>query len=545
MNTGKNQQIPKNRFKSTLFTNLLFLTVFCIIPNVKADETSEEFIDKLVNEAKNGDVGKDNIGKNEEESARLKEAAEAEAEFRAKYRDIRDYVKFGDPLYGRTREMFSKDDLPKLYELLKDDNYAPYWTNVSQVIGFISDDPNSIPFLLDYFQRNDGAKNFSMLGKLWSLAWIGKIGGTLADSILKKAVTKEGARELAKNWIDEELWQDEIFKENKDAVIAYIRNDALKGLVLSGKQENIDFVTKLFNEQMAISLQNKKPTELINALGDAMTLKDYIADYGIDSFFAIWHSDDGRYIMPYVEKYSFWRRLKELEENSPEVSWNKKVNDLKGYIKLGGVSYKYSHERYGKELLPVLYEMLKDDAYAPYWHTVAQVISFISDDPNSVPVLLEYFQRDEGSKLYNIAGKIHSIGWIGLIGGDMADSILQKAVTTEGAIELAKDWIKEGLWPDKNWNQDMVISHIKGHAMQGLVYTRKPENIQIVKDMYTKEKDKVKEQGGMVDSYIIDAMAINDCIVAYNNDVGAYFRGGNPKIDILKVIRKYIEGKDK
>jgi hypothetical protein len=66
---------------------------------------------------------------------------------------------------------------------------------------------------------------------------------------------------------------------------------------------------------MDISLKNKKRTDLMSALTDAMSAKDYIADHGIGGFFAIWHSDDGRYIMPYVEKYSFTRRLRSLNSN--------------------------------------------------------------------------------------------------------------------------------------------------------------------------------------------------------------------------------------
>ncbi len=305
MDTDKNQQIPKSITKSTPFIILIFLTMFCILQNTKADEVSEQFIDKLANEGTNGDVGKDNVGKNEEKLARLKEAAKEEAEFRAKYRDMKEYVKLNDPLYGRTREMFNKDSLPLSYELLKDDDYASYWKSVAQVIAFISDDPNSVSVLLDYFQRDDGEKNFDMGGKIWSIAWIGKIGGKEADSILRRVITKEGARELAKAWINDELWQDKYFQNNKDRVIKNIQSAALQGLAFSKNQENLDFLEKLYNENFDISIKNNAPTDLMSPLVDAMAHKDYIADHGYDGYFAVWHSDDGRIMGPYIRKYSF------------------------------------------------------------------------------------------------------------------------------------------------------------------------------------------------------------------------------------------------
>ena len=43
------------------------------------------------------------------------------------------------------------------------------------------------------------------MSKSSAFAMIGLIGGDTADSILRKSVTKEGAKELTKDWIDEPL----------------------------------------------------------------------------------------------------------------------------------------------------------------------------------------------------------------------------------------------------------------------------------------------------------------------------------------------------
>jgi hypothetical protein len=461
----------------------------------------------------------------------LNEKESAEAEFRAKYSDLKEYIKLGDVLYSRTREMFGKDSLPLLYELLKDDAYAPYWHTVAQVIGFISDDPNSVPVLLNYFQRDDGAKNFSMSSKIWSIAWMGKIGGSLADSVLKKALTEEGARELVKDWIDEELWQDKFFQEHKDIIIPTIRYNALKGLVFSGKQENLDFVIKLYNENMDISLMNKKRTDLMSPLTDAMAAKDYIADHGIDGFFAIWHSDDGKYIMPYVQKYSFAWRMKSITDKSVKAASDDKDSDLREYVKQNRVSYDRTREMFGKNDLPKIYELLKDDDYAPYWTTVTDVICYISDsnDSNSVQILLDYFQRNDGAKAFSLLGKIWSLAWMGKIGNDLSDSILRKALTEEGARELAKNWINEELWQEKYFKEhkDRVIPNIRYAALQGLAFSGTKENLDFVEKLYNEQKDisiKNKAQTDIMDA-LINAMAIKTYIAEHG--IEGYFKISN------------------
>ena len=198
MNIDKNQEFRKNMLKSILFTILLVLTVLCTIQNAKADETSEQFIDKLANDI-TGEISiQDSNGTVSLEQARI-----WISEHPAIRRIItNDRFRFGGLNYNSINALLPKDKLPVLYGLLDDELYAPYWGNISTVIGNVSDDPNTVPILLNYFKRDDGEKLNWMQGKIWTLAHIGKIGGDAADSILRKAITKEGARELAKDWLD-------------------------------------------------------------------------------------------------------------------------------------------------------------------------------------------------------------------------------------------------------------------------------------------------------------------------------------------------------
>jgi hypothetical protein len=220
---------------------------------------------------------------------------------------IQKYIKqngqLGTVLYSETREVITKDKLPILYELLDDDEYAPYWEKVVRAIGYVSDDPDSVNVLLNYIQRNDNKKldRFSITSKPDAFAMIGLIGGDMADSILRKSVTKEGARELTKDWIDEPL------PETVDTarMIRLIQISSLIGLVFSGKPENLALVEKLYNEQKEISIRNHGNTELMLTLIDAMVDKDYIADTGLQNFLNMNSNTLISALSPYLEKYNF------------------------------------------------------------------------------------------------------------------------------------------------------------------------------------------------------------------------------------------------
>lgn len=236
-----------------------------------------------------------------------------EAIFKAKYSDPREFIKLNQSqiLYKTTREMIPKSQLPLLYKLLEDEDYIHYWPNIARTIGYISDDPNSVPVLLDYFQRNDSS-NISDMGKIggkiWTIAWIGKIGGDTANSILKKAVTNAGAQELAKAWITKETWPNQTW--STETAIGYIQNAAMKGLIYTQKPENIALVEKLYNEEKEMCYKNKKKTVIMSYLIDAMAEKDFIADHNnnVESWFLFQDKrEEMGYseITPYIEKYTF------------------------------------------------------------------------------------------------------------------------------------------------------------------------------------------------------------------------------------------------
>ncbi len=262
MNTGKNQQTQKSSLKSTFFIIIIFSAAICIPSFAKSAEHSANSI--------SGDM-------------------EKLIKFRA--------VDSGMP-YESVKKAVTKEQLPLLYQLMADLGYAPYWHNIARIIGYISDDPNSIDVLLIYFQRDDVSLVDSIVGKVGSIAWIGKIGGEKADSILKKAITKEGVQELAKLWIDKEEWKKGRDKRDKDQIIAYIQGAAIDGLVNTGKKENWDIVEKLYNDPNQAELRSK--------LVEAMAKKAFIVDHNndVEAFFRIDTQVMYRNLKPYLDKYS-------------------------------------------------------------------------------------------------------------------------------------------------------------------------------------------------------------------------------------------------
>jgi len=257
----------------------------------------------------------------------LQQADEAlgEALFDAKYSDPRNFVRlkwFSGMPYKTARRLIKEDKLPLLYEMLEDKSYAPYWHKVALLIGYVSEDPNSVPVLLHYFQRDDSWnwKSVDRMvgiprigGKVSALKWIGKIGGDEADIILRDAVTEQGAARLANAWIEGDLLPNSSTFESKENVVELIRGRAAKGLVYSGRPENIDIVKLLYAQEDAYCRTNRKVTRLYNGLVDAMATQAFIAENSRESLLNISGASNHLDIIePYIRKYAW--HLEDLQK---------------------------------------------------------------------------------------------------------------------------------------------------------------------------------------------------------------------------------------
>jgi hypothetical protein len=220
-----------------------------------------------------------------------------------------------------------------------------------------------------------------------------------------------------------------------------------------------------------------------------------------------------------------------------------------------GAPYTEVKRLYKPDSLPTFYALLEDEYYAPYWSQIARIISFIGDDQRSLPVILRYITRADdlmsldawhlGSRC---AGKITSIQWIGLIGGEEADKTLREALTPDGARELIKEWI-DGPLPDwatasrEKEPQGRLIQKIQGHAAMGIVYSQNQQSIRLVEELYERANterllnnrgstlcSRLKE--AMVNHYLIEAIGIEEYCKLLGGDGEKYWRAIRPYREI-------------
>jgi beta-lactamase regulating signal transducer with metallopeptidase domain len=208
-------------------------------------------------------------------------------------------------LFEEARRLIAKDRLPVLHKMLEDRAYASCWHNVARLIGYVSNDTNSVPVLLRYFERDEGRKFDSidsLSGKIWTLVFVGQIGGPVADSVLRQALTDEGAARLAKSWIDGPLVPNTPFWGDRNTVVTYIRSCAANGLVLSRKQENIDIVKHLYEDCKT----GKENSQLLEQhLAESLAIHDFITEKGLEAYLGLDVSGTAMLeaLRPYLQKY--------------------------------------------------------------------------------------------------------------------------------------------------------------------------------------------------------------------------------------------------
>jgi hypothetical protein len=249
----------------------------------------------------------------DKEVYRQAEEITGQALFDAKYSDPRNFIQLNwheGISYKHAKRLITKNKLPVLYEMLEDVNYAPDWHKVATLIGYISEDPCSVPILLDYIKRDDkwnwniadrAASIGRLLGKISALIGIGRIGGEQANIILRNSTTEEGATQLAKIWIEGQLPTS---VKSKEEVVAYIKGRAAMGLISSRKPENIEIVRQLFAKEEAYCKENRKVTKFYKDLASAIAVQDFTEKNGYEAYLNLLGS--GRYfnaMMPYVAKY--------------------------------------------------------------------------------------------------------------------------------------------------------------------------------------------------------------------------------------------------
>lgn len=154
-----------------------------------------------------------------------------------------------------------------------------------------------------------------------------------------------------------------------------------------------------------------------------------------------------------------------------------------------GLLYGMVVESLDKESLPLLRELLLDETYKARWGEIGLIIAWLSDkdDEESVAAILSYIRRpntwpkdDPDSILDDTVAKGCNLQSLGLFESELVSGTLREAFTEEGAEKLISSWINK---------QTAVaplhlVCIIQSWATKGLVLTRNPENIALVRETY-------------------------------------------------------------
>jgi hypothetical protein len=184
-----------------------------------------------------------------------------------------------------------ESSLPQFYEILKDENISGYEVKMTVTsIGMISKRGNkqTVKELLDYYKRsvnwdkflhNDREIDKHVFAKFAALNWMGFIGGNDVEEILKKAMTVDGCKELAKEW-----YVDVDMPPTTYSTLDHLRGHAAMGLAYSEKQEVQDLIKAEYEKERKICLDAGKTSGgYINLLTDAMARIDIVKDIGLEA----------------------------------------------------------------------------------------------------------------------------------------------------------------------------------------------------------------------------------------------------------------------
>jgi hypothetical protein len=212
----------------------------------------------------------------------------------------------------------------------------------------------------------------------------------------------------------------------------------------------------------------------------------------------------------------------EADRTLEQTLFDSKYSDPREFFKLqwiSGIRYKEVRRLIKKESIPTLCDMLRDQQYVSDWANVAKVICLVAEDANSLPELVRYIQQAEDwtstTKPYRMIGKVKTLVWIGLIGGEQVDRLLRNALTAEGSVELAKDWIDGPLPSGYNTHRDEAVGLIRGSAAIGIMLSQNAESAKLVEQLYMQVHDDCRKDRRVSELYyqLIDAMVVRDFLV--------------------------------
>jgi len=219
--------------------------------------------------------------------------------------------------------------------------------------------------------------------------------------------------------------------------------------------------------------------------------------------------------METLNEYIYWESRRGLDM----AMYEKASHDPREFVKrrwVSGMPYGEVKRLYDAKSLPLLYEMLRETQYSVHWSSVASMICFISDDPNSLREIVAYIQRpkSQSGSGFDVVGKSKILAWVGLLPGEGKEKLLCEALTVKGAEKLTAGWIDRPEDYIQTLSRDDLVGLIRGSAAIGIVYSQNKELMVLVEQLYREEHGRCKAERKSTEfcNQLVDAMAIRDLI---------------------------------
>lgn len=191
--------------------------------------------------------------------------------------------------------MLTKEDLPILHEIVKDPSYAEKWRLALFAICQLDDPQRAFDTVIQHIQRPHDFGRIDYLSyfhKVGSVVYLGRLDRRVTAEFLKRAITKEGAKEVLAPWrhvttltVDVEGLEMTFRSKAADAMLRY--ED--EGLLDSVRQEYH------FLRQIPPRDRGYLDDELCRRFRKTLAIRDMQRDYGVDEARRILISEDRQF----------------------------------------------------------------------------------------------------------------------------------------------------------------------------------------------------------------------------------------------------------
>jgi len=192
------------------------------------------------------------------------------------------------PPYHKVHWIIGREHLPMLESMLQDRAYSTKWREIAIIVGFMGEGRESSDILMDYITRYDEFDNrVDNYKKVQSIHLLGLTGDGSYIDILRSALTREGAENLARNWINNpEYFGGEENTEIRETWLDYIISESALALSFFGDEEDKNKLINLYEDERAKRISGMIPySPLFSDLANVLATMEFLETTGLDNIF--------------------------------------------------------------------------------------------------------------------------------------------------------------------------------------------------------------------------------------------------------------------